>query len=443
MNLFFRSMAELVSTVEKCVKKHVAAIHISNKISFLERKISNVLLWNAYDELLAHKRHRIRVKDLMEIVGFESNNRDVLKQAMKNLMSTVLEWNVLDEKGREKEWEACTMLSDAAMKGTYCYYSYSEELRKKLYNPEVYERINLSIQRKLSSGYALSLYENCARFRRTGVTGWIDLGDFRLLMGVDPKEYRDFRRLNTRVIKGPVDQVNGSADIMLIPEYKREKRRVVAVRFKIKENPQLSLFRNKEESRGEKLLPEAKNDVKARLQLFGVSKQQAEHALKVHEESYITENLDLVEQQYLAGKVENLPAYTLIALKRDYRPKMSPYEAARTAQKQKKRSRLEEEKTHQEKLARLRLEWESEVLEKKLMRLTDTERKRLEACFEGESENNRLYQRYREAGEGNPVIKGLFRAFAYRRLMSDATDEEFAAYLKQREKEEAGKSVGI
>lgn len=430
-------MAKLVSTVEKSVKKHVAAIHISNKISFLERKISNVLLWNAYDELMAHKRHRIRVKDLMELVGFESNNRDVLKQAMKNLMSTVLEWNILDDKGREKEWEACTMLSDAAMKGTYCYYSYSEELRKKLYNPEVYERINLSIQRKLSSGYALVLYENCARFRRTGVTGWIDLAEFRVLMGVDPKEYQEFRRLNTRVIKGPVEQVNGSSDISLVPEYKRDKRRVIAVRFKIKENPQLSLFRDKEEKSGEeKALSGGKNDLKARLQLFGVSKQQAEHAVELYEESYITENLNLVEQQYLSGKVENLPAYTMVALKTDYRPKVSPYEAIISAEKQKKKGRLEEEKRQQEKRARLHEEWESELLNQKLARMEDAERKQLEGRFQEKSENNPLYQRYREAGFGNPVIKSLFRAFAYRELMADATEEQFIAYLKRREQKQ-------
>lgn len=427
-------MTELVPTVEKSVKKHVAAIHISNKISFLERKISNALLWNAYDELLSQKRHRIRVRDLMEIIGFESNNRTALKQAMKNLMSTVLEWNVIDDRGREKEWEACTMLSDAGMKGAFCYYSYSEELRKKLYNPEVYERINLSIQRKLSSGYSLALYENCVRFRKTGVTGWIDLGDFRMIMGVDPKEYQDFRRLNTRVIKGPVDQVNGSSDIMVVPEYKREKRRVVAVRFKIKENPQLSLFRSKEENSAERALPEGKMNLKARLVLFGISEQQAAKVLESYDEAYIAENLNLVEQQYLAGKVENLPAYTLTALKTDYRPKVSPYEAARSAEKKEKKNRLAEEKRQQEKLERIRNEWEAEVFTQKLNRMAAGQREELERRFEEETAVNPLYQKYQEAGMKSPVIKSLFRGFAYRHLMADVKDEEFAAYLRKRER---------
>ena len=35
------------------VKKNVAAIHVSGKLTLLQRKLSNVLLLNAYDDLLA------------------------------------------------------------------------------------------------------------------------------------------------------------------------------------------------------------------------------------------------------------------------------------------------------------------------------------------------------------------------------------------------------
>lgn len=38
------------------VKKNVAAIHVSGKLTLLQRKLSNVLLLNAYDDLLAKPR---------------------------------------------------------------------------------------------------------------------------------------------------------------------------------------------------------------------------------------------------------------------------------------------------------------------------------------------------------------------------------------------------
>lgn len=43
------------------LKKHVAIIHSSNKISLLQRKISNALLFNAYDDLLTKDEHEIHV----------------------------------------------------------------------------------------------------------------------------------------------------------------------------------------------------------------------------------------------------------------------------------------------------------------------------------------------------------------------------------------------
>ena len=52
------------------LKKHIAAIHISNRLTLTQRKASNVLLYNAYDSLLTARVHSIRVKDLAEAIGF-------------------------------------------------------------------------------------------------------------------------------------------------------------------------------------------------------------------------------------------------------------------------------------------------------------------------------------------------------------------------------------
>ena len=43
------------------VKKNVAAIHVSGKLTLLQRKLSNVLLLNAYDTLTSQARHQIEI----------------------------------------------------------------------------------------------------------------------------------------------------------------------------------------------------------------------------------------------------------------------------------------------------------------------------------------------------------------------------------------------
>ena len=166
------------------LKKHVAAIHIENRLSLLERKIANVLLFNVYPNLLTEELHKIRIKDLANILGFDSNDRDCLKTALVNLISTVFTWNIVDSKGNEKVWRARPMLMSADIECGWCIYSYHPDLREKLFNPEIFSRINLSIQAKFTSGYALALYENCLRFRRVGSTGWLELDTFRMLIGI-------------------------------------------------------------------------------------------------------------------------------------------------------------------------------------------------------------------------------------------------------------------
>ena len=133
------------------VKKHVAAIHIKNTLSLLERKMANILLMNAYEFLPTKTEHTIRIHDLARLAGFDSNNRIVLENALKALAETTLEWNILDSDGKKESWGVTTMLAQAETKKGLCHYAYSPVLSRKLYNPEIYARINLAIQRKFSS----------------------------------------------------------------------------------------------------------------------------------------------------------------------------------------------------------------------------------------------------------------------------------------------------
>lgn len=422
---------------EKNVKKHVAAVHISNRLSLLERKMSNVLLWNAYEDLLKEDIHRIRVKDLADILGYDSNDRALLKQSLVNLMSTVLEWNVLDEKGREKDWEASTMLEYTRMKGAYCYYSYGKKLKEKLYNPAMYERINLTIQKKFSSGYALALYENCLRFKNTGTTGWIELDRFRKIMGVNPKEYADFRRLNQRVIKGPVGQVNSSSDIILKPEFKREKRRVVAVRFQVSDNPQLSLFGlGKNEKVSAALVAQEKLEhegakIEDDLHQYGLTEKQVEWVTAHYDDEYIRENLEIVEGDYKAGKVENVPAYTMAAIKKDYRPKKSKFEEEHDQKKLAKKQAVEQRFQEINRVENLRKEFESETIQNALNRMSAAEYATFEKRFHNEHKENLIYQKFKDdKGIQNRVIKGLFLGFVRKSISQEITEEKFKEYAR-------------
>jgi hypothetical protein len=291
------------------VKKNVAAIHVSGKLTLLQRKLSNVLLLNAYDTLVHQNKHMIDARTLCAMIGYNSNDMETLKGSLRGLVETLAEWDMLDENG-EQEWGVSSLLAYAKLKGGVCEYSYSSVLAEKLHDPKVFALINLNIQKRFTSGHALALYENCYRFVRTRSTGWWELDTFRRLMGVNDSAYYEvFKQLNAKVIKPAVAEVNKTSNIIVTPETRKMGRSVTHIRFKIKENPQLAIL-DMDDGAGVRNSP-----VYATLVGQGVSDRLAKQWIAEHGAEYVSGKL-----AYVSGRkdVQNPVSYLQAALREDY-----------------------------------------------------------------------------------------------------------------------------
>ena len=298
------------------VKKHVAAIHVSGKLTLLQRKLSNVLLLNAYDTLTTAQTHRIDARTLCLMIGYNSNDMETLKASLRGLAETVAEWDMLGEDGQQ-EWGVSALLAYAKLKGGVCEYAYSPALAAKLNDPKVFALINLNIQRRFTSGHALALYENCYRFHRVGSTGWWEIGLFRRLMGVDGSAYYEkYKHLSAKIIKPAVAEVNKTSNILLTPELRKQGRSVVAIRFLIKENPQLSML---EIDDGAGLRGSA---VYGRLQSLGVADRLARQWISEHGEEYVAEKLAYLDGQ--GRGVASPVRYLTAAIREDYKRAPAP-----------------------------------------------------------------------------------------------------------------------
>lgn len=294
------------------VKKNVGAIHIEAKLSLVERKLSNALLFNAYENLLLNKQHSIDIKTMSSLIGFDSKNTIELKNAIEKLVSTTIKWNVLDSKGRE-EWEISGLLAYGKISNGICTYEYSQALAEKFYNPEIFARINLSIQKSISSNYTLILYETCLRFLGTKSTGWLELDKFRALMGITgEKTYNDFKHLNNKIIKPSVIEINRTTNIFIEVEYRRHERAVSELRFSVKENPQLTLLEMEEDDEIS-VSPAYK-----RLLEKGVSKMIARQWVLEHGEAYVLEKLEVTEHAKAAGKLKSVSGFLSKAIADNY-----------------------------------------------------------------------------------------------------------------------------
>ena len=335
------------SLANRPLKKHVAAIHTDGHLSLLQRKLSNVLLLNAYDALLTQTEHEIDEKTLCVMLGYDSNDRKPLKASLKALASVHAEWNILGDNQEEVEWGVSSLLSHAILSKGKCRYGYSPALAEKLYNPDIYASINMAIQRKFRSKHALALYENCYRFKTVRSTGWWTLKTFRRLMGVDDSDYyRQFKHLNAKVIKPTVKEINAVSDIQITPEFKRSGRSISEIRFIIGANPQLPLL-DIDDDKAVK-----GTTVYQRLVATGISHKLAESWITQHGEAYCAGKLDIVDAQKASGaKIVSVAGFLSAAIKEDYKNGSSSPSPA-DKEKSKARDAARQEKAAQESAAR-------------------------------------------------------------------------------------------
>lgn len=295
--------------LNKEFKKHVATVHCSGSLSLLQRKISNALLYYAYHDLAIKETHQISIKELCRLIGTSTHNYDALKQALKGLIATVIEWNIVDEFSKEEDWSASSILASVRIKSAICSYSYSAKMRELLSCPTMYAKINLDMQSKFNSNYGLALYENCVRYRSLPCTKWFDMDLFRKLMGIGEGKYLIFRDLKRRVLDKAVFEVNTYSDLYIEPEMIKNGRKIIKIRFKIEE-------RIKKGPLGERFNTEHSEFVEKLVELYNFSKSYAQRILKEYGFETVKAKSDFVQQSMTEEKqIDNPAGYLLNMLK--------------------------------------------------------------------------------------------------------------------------------
>lgn len=411
------------------LKKHAATIHCSNTFSLLQRKISNALLYHAYGELLQKEEHEISIRQLCKLIEYSGNNHGAIKEALKGLLSTVIEWNVVNDTTGVEDWTASSILASVSLQGPLCYFAYSPRMKQLLHSPSMFGKINLYIQSRFKSSYGLALYENCIRYRGLPHTKWFEIEVFRKLMGVPAGNYTIFRDFKKRVLDKSVEEVNTYSDLLVEVELMRERRQVVRVRFILKER--VKKTRLGTIIQHEELLDSSQTQMtqlcSKMIMEFGLSPSQAEQALSRYDETFILEKIAVVEasKNYQSGKVKNLAAYFMSALKNDYKlPKKSS-----DSQRQKKReaelakANLKELQHNAEMIETAYAEYREELIDETIVLLDETKQKRFMEMFfqyaEGSIKTILKLQRKKYSQATilkSPQIKGLLREFALRTL---------------------------
>lgn len=402
------------------LKKHVGLIHCENKLTLIQRKICNILLFNALDKINDQETHEISLQKLCSLVGYNSNDTKLIKDSIKSLISTVMEWNLLEDNKFLNEdeypedaitWNASSLLAGASIKGGLIRYSYSPQMKSVLSSLDIYGRINLFVQAKFNSTYSLVLYENCVRFKTIHQTSWMPLDLFRSLMGVPEDKYPAFKEFKRNVLNVAVKEVNQKSDIYIEPQFRKSGRSVSSVQFLISENSSYQPSFKKLQ-RVEVSAPTQQQQstlLEILVSEFSLSEKQASQTISAYTNDYIIEKINLIKDK---KNIEHLGAYLLSALKKDYQKSSS-----RPIQKQDRVSEvsyLREAKEASEilplkkKYMSYRLKAYTDFIQQQADNVQTAIREKFEQLLKP---NAQVYRFYKKDGIASPYVMSDFMVF--------------------------------
>jgi plasmid replication initiation protein len=424
-----RKTSNALTATNEQFKKHVAAIHTSGELSLLERKTANVLLLNAYDALLTRRTHTLPVKHLCAMLGWdESNNIERLQEALRKLASTSIEFNMMED--GKHVWRVMAMLSYGDIEEGVCTYRYDEYLAERLYDPEMYATINIGVQRCFEGSYALTLYENCIRYKSVGSTGWLELERFRRIMGADAVLYDDFRRLNERVIKPSLKEINRVSDIQLAPEFQKQGRKVSAVRFLVTENPQQTLLKPVIQDEHTAI---RESELFKRLLEHGIGERLAILWI-LQDEARARQVVEYVEAKALKKQVKGSTAgYIRTLYEGDAVVGKSPFEAKKAQEDQ---AKIEEErrKVLAKRRSELKAQFVRERINEAINALSLADKRAWVGHYIDEAGNEKAKTYNTETAEFRDALERIqFSGWLRKRLAPTIESSEYKAWLKVNE----------
>ena len=421
----------LLENINEVIKAS-PAIQIQGKMTHLQRRAWNILLANAYNELPDKDIHSVSMIELAAKLGFESKNDEYLKETLEALVDFTVKWNVLGKDNKEV-WGIASLLGSAEIKDGICTYSFAAHLRPKLHNPRIYSKLNLRLQNRFKSQYALILWEVCFDYfdtdRSQGETPFIPLETFKELMGLDETDYPVFKVLSRDVIKSAIKEINTLTDYHVEVEHKRRGRKVAELKFRITRvkqlPPQESVFPDIEN-----LPPVALELVQARVDRKIAEKISDQQWAFVNPEKlsppgtypdFLAYASEKIEMSLSAATVQNRAGYIIEAIRENYQD--ARVQKARQVRAEKLKEQALEDLTEafyikRNNIVRQAIQADPLLIEKAAERVeTHHPRKRLEE-----------YQTATEAHQESPMVKVAIEQVIADEFCKDILAPVVAAY---------------
>lgn len=213
------------------VTKSNALIEANYKLSTIEQKIILYIISQIRKDDADFKMYKLPIQEFSELLGYRGSPKYTeLREITKNLMRKVLEIRE-GQKLKQLSWVSYVEYDEHSG-----YVSLSFDPRLKPYLLQLkreFTTYRLKNVMELKSSYSIRMYELLKRWQYMGEVV-IRLDDLRMMVGAGDK-YSEYHNFKKRVLNPARQEISEKTDIIFTYEEIREKRRVVAIRFRIKE----------------------------------------------------------------------------------------------------------------------------------------------------------------------------------------------------------------
>lgn len=297
-------------------RKAVQIVHSKPKqpLSLLQRKLGNAWAKHAIEHSPDEQGWwTLRIRDLAEDVGFDSNNRQYLKESAEALMRIVFEWDVIATSPK-RPWKASVMFPEVEIHADVIRYQISSQLRQLIVKPEIYALIDMNVVRRFRRASSLAIWEFCVRFEKIGHTAEVRWEEFRdMILGetAEAKTYQEYKYFKAKVLKPAIAEVNAASNLRIELVEAKLGKRVAALRFQLEKNAEAQP--TVDDGKVLEMIGELVN--------LGLLQSEARRLAKDHGLEELRAALEYTRRRMTdsrAGKLENPAAYFRHALQHRY-----------------------------------------------------------------------------------------------------------------------------
>jgi len=290
-------------------RKNRGLVRASGVLTRVERKVLNILAWNAIHEIGMRTLHEISIKEAEDLLHDKSetttggSQRKLLLDTLRSLKSIQLNL-YYDSQGREDDVTSTGILSDFQFKKSdgKLIYGFNQITAALLSDAAFAAQLDIRLQAKMRTRYSLALMEIACSYLAEGATPMLPVDVWRRDFNVlDDPTYNEYRYFNAKIIQPSIREVRDIAKLDLTMETETAGRKVVAFRFVIARC-------NDAEAGTLDSIGVQKSPVWKRLTRIGVSPPVATEAV-IRDPVHAAQVADETEKRFKEGTIKNPGAW--------------------------------------------------------------------------------------------------------------------------------------